>query len=207
MRSKFIVIEGLDGSGKTTQLRALAANLKAMGRAVAETAEPTASATGGLIRDALSGFTPRTGTEIAALFMADRVAHNVNPVNGINAMLEQGWDVICDRYYYSSLAYQGVVSDPDWVFHINVDCPQIRKPDLCIFLDLDDEACIRRMEQGRSYREIYENENTLLAVRKRYFDAFRRLEGRDNIRIVNADRTPEEVAADILAAVKEILDE
>ena len=207
MRSKFIVIEGLDGSGKTTQLRALAANLKAMGRAVAETAEPTASATGGLIRDALSGFTPRTGTEIAALFMADRVAHNVNPVNGINAKLEQGRDVICDRYYYSSLAYQGVVSDPDWVFHINVDCPQIRKPDLCIFLDLDDEACIRRMEQGRSYREIYENENTLLAVRKRYFDAFRRLEGRDNIRIVNADRTPEEVAADILAAVKEILDE
>ena len=205
MEGKFIVIEGLDGSGKTTQIRLLAARLKAMGRSVAETAEPTASATGGLIRDALSGFTPRTGTEIAALFMADRVAHNVNPVNGINVMLAQGRDVICDRYYYSSLAYQGVVSDPDWVFHINVDCPEIRKPDLCVFLDLDDEACIRRMERGRSYREIYENENTLIAVRKRYFDAFRRLEGRDDIRIVNADRTAEEVAEDIFAAVKEIL--
>ena len=205
MEGKFIVIEGLDGSGKTTQIRLLAARLRAMGRAVAETAEPTASATGGLIRDALSGFTPRTGTEIAALFMADRVAHNVNPVNGINVMLAQGRDVICDRYYYSSLAYQGVVSDPDWVFHINVDCPEIRKPDLCVFLDLDDEACIRRMEQGRSYREIYENENTLIAVRRRYFDAFRRLEGRDVIRVVNADRTPEEVAEDVFAAVKEIL--
>ena len=205
MEGKFIVIEGLDGSGKTTQIRLLAARLRAIGRAVAETAEPTASATGGLIRDALSGFTPRTGTEIAALFMADRVAHNVNPFNGINVMLAQGRDVICDRYYYSSLAYQGVVSDPDWVFHINVDCPEIRRPDLCVFLDLDDEACIRRMEQGRSYREIYENENTLIAVRRRYFDAFRRLEGRDDIRIVNADRTAEEVAEDIFAAVKEIL--
>lgn len=206
MEGKFIVIEGLDGSGKTTQIRLLTARLKAMGRSVAETAEPTNATTGGLIRDALSGFTPRTGTEIAALFMADRVAHNVNPVNGINVMLAQGRDVICDRYYYSSLAYQGVVSDPDWVFHINVDCPEIRKPDLCVFLDLDDEACIRRMERGRSYREIYENENTLIAVRKRYFDAFRRLEGRDDIRIVNADRTPEEVSEDIFAAVKEILD-
>ena len=206
MEGKFIVIEGLDGSGKTTQLRALAANLKAMGRAVAETAEPTASATGGLIRDALSGFTPRTGTEIAALFMADRVAHNVNPVNGINAMLEQGRDVICDRYYYSSLAYQGVVSDPDWVFHINVDCPEIRKPDLCVFLDLDDEACLRRMEASRATREIYENEDTLLAARARYYDAFARLSGRDRIVIVNADRPVEEVAEDVFAAAKEVLE-
>ncbi len=206
MEGKFIVIEGLDGSGKTTQLHMLARRLREIGRRPAETAEPTASATGGLIRDALSGFTPRTGTEIAALFMADRVAHNVNPVNGINKLLAEGRDVICDRYYYSSLAYQGYASDPEWVYHINVDCPEIRKPDLCVFLDLDDEACLRRMEQGRSYREIYENENTLLAVRKRYYDVFRRLEGRDLIRIVNADRSPEEVAEDVFAAVREILD-
>ena len=206
MEGKFIVIEGLDGSGKTTQIRMLSAKLRAMGRAVAETAEPATNATGGLIRDALSGFTPRTGTEIAALFMADRVAHNVNPVNGIGVILAQGRDVICDRYYYSSLAYQGVVSDPEWVYHINVDCPEIRKPDLCVFLDLDEEACIRRMEQGRSNREIYENENTLIAVRRRYYDAFRRLAGRDDIRIVNADRTPEEVAEDVFAAVREILE-
>ena len=206
MSGKFIVIEGLDGSGKTTQIRLLSARLRSMGRTVAETAEPTASATGGLIRDALSGLTPRTGTEIAALFMADRVAHNVHPVNGINALLEKSMDVICDRYYYSSLAYQGCVSDPDWVFHINVDCPEIRRPDLCVFLDLDDETCLRRMEQGRAYQEIYENENTLIAVRRRYYDAFRRLEGRDRIVSVNADRTPEEVAEDIFAAVRDILD-
>ena len=142
-------------------------------------AEPTASTTGGLARDALSGFTPRTGAEIAALFMADRVAHNVNPINGIGKLLSEGRVVLCDRYYYSSLAYQGTVTDPEWVFRINIDCPEIRKPDLCVFLDLDDEECLRRMEQGRSYREIYENENSLLAVRRRYYEIFRRLEHRD----------------------------
>ena len=205
MSGKFIVIEGLDGSGKTTQIRLLSARLRSMGRTVAETAEPTASATGGLIRDALSGFTPRTGTEIAALFMADRVAHNVNPVNGIGKMLSEGKDVICDRYYYSSLAYQGTVTDPEWVFHINVDCPEIRKPDLCVFLDLDDEECVRRMERGRAFLEIYENENALIAIRKRYYETFRRLEGRDRIRVVDAARAPETVAEDVFAAVREIL--
>ena len=205
MSGRFIVIEGLDGSGKTTQIRLLAERLRSLGREVAETAEPTASATGGLIRDALSGFTPRTGTEIAALFMADRVAHNVNPVNGIGKMLSEGKDVICDRYYYSSMAYQGTVSDPEWVFHINADCPEIRKPDLCVFLDLDDEECVRRMERGRAFREIYENENALIAIRKRYYETFRRLEGRDRIRVVDAARAPETVAEDVFAAVREIL--
>ena len=207
MEGKFIVMEGLDGSGKTTQIRLLSQRLRALGRQIYETVEPTQSATGGLVRDALSGLTPRTGTEIAALFMADRVAHNVHPVNGIRTLLSRGIDVICDRYYYSSLAYQGVVSDPEWVFRINVDCPEIRRPDLCVFLDLDDEECLRRMEAGRAYREIYENENTLLAVRKRYYDAFERLRERERIVIVNAARDPETVAADVFAAVREILEQ
>lgn len=74
--------------------------------------------------------------------MADRVAHNVNPINGIGKLLSEGRVVLCDRYYYSSLAYQGTVTDPEWVFRINIDCPEIRKPDLCVFLDLDDEECL-----------------------------------------------------------------
>lgn len=207
MSGKFIVIEGLDGSGKSTQIRLLAERLRACGRRVFETAEPTPGAIGGLVRDALSGFTPRTGAEIAALFMADRVAHNVNPVNGIGVMLEAGFDVICDRYYYSSIAYQGTVTDPEWVYHINVDCPEIRRPDLCVFLDLSDAECLRRMDASRAVREIYENANALIAVRARYYEAFQRLEGRDNIAVVDAARAPEAVAADIFAAVKGVFGE
>ena len=87
--------------------------------------------------------------------MADRVQHNVNPVWGIQKMLASGFDVICDRYYYSSMAYQGTVTDPDWVERINLDCPEIRRPDLCVFLDVDYERCRRRMEEGRAFLEIY----------------------------------------------------
>ncbi|MBR6208653.1 MAG: dTMP kinase [Oscillospiraceae bacterium] len=207
MDTKFIVIEGLDGSGKSTQIRLLSQRLRDMGRRVYETAEPTPSATGGLVRDALSGLTPRTGAEIAALFMTDRVAHNSNPVNGISVMLQKGYDVICDRYYYSSLAYQGTVTDAEWVRRINVDCPEIRRPDLCVFLDLSDEECLRRMDSGRAVREIYENAKALIAIRKRYYEVFRQMEGQENIVVVDAARSPEAVAEDVFEAVKAVFRE
>ena len=90
MRGKFIVVEGLDGSGKGTQTALLCAYLKSQGRNVYPTAEPTESVTGGMIRDVLSGARQRTSSELAALFLADRVAHNMNPVNGIEKTLEAG---------------------------------------------------------------------------------------------------------------------
>ena len=201
MAGKFIVFEGLDGSGKSTQIRCLEQRLRDMGRRVDVTAEPTVSALGGLVRDALSGFTPRSGGEIAALFMADRVQHNVNPVWGIQKMLASGFDVICDRYYYSSMAYQGTVTDPDWVERINLDCPEIRRPDLCVFLDVDYEHCRRRMEEGRAFREIYENEASMIATRRRYYAVFEELKERDRIAVIDAGRPVEEVAEDVFRAV------
>lgn len=207
MEGKFIVFEGLDGSGKSTQIRLLEEKLKACGRRTATTAEPTSSATGGLVRDALCGFTARTGAEIAALFMADRVAHNTNPVWGIARLLGEGRDVICDRYYYSSLAYQGTVTDPAWVQTINLDCPEIRRPDLCVFLDVDYERCRSRMTADRAFLEIYENEASLRAVRERYFRVFEELRGRDNIVVIDAARSAEQVAEDVFAAVRALLEE
>ena len=201
MAGKFIVFEGLDGSGKSTQIRCLEQRLRDMGRRVDVTAEPTVSALGGLVRDALSGFTPRSGGEIAALFMADRVQHNVNPVWGIQKMLASGFDVICDRYYYSSMAYQGTVTDPDWVERINLDCPEIRRPDLCVFLDVDYERCRRRMEEGRAFLEIYENEASMIATRRRYYAVFEELKERDRIAVIDAGRPVEEAAEDVFRAV------
>ena len=201
MAGKFIVFEGLDGSGKSTQIRCLEQRLRDMGRRVDVTAEPTVSALGGLVRDALSGFTPRSGGEIAALFMADRVQHNVNPVWGIQKMLASGFDVICDRYYYSSMAYQGTVTDPDWVERINLDCPEIRRPDLCVFLDVDYERCRRRMEEGRAFLEIYENEASMIATRRRYYAVFEELKERDRIAVIDAGRPVVEVAEDVFRAV------
>lgn len=183
-RGRFIVIEGIDGAGKTTQIELLAEKLRAEGRTVHITAEPTASVSGGLLRDALGGISNRTACEMAALFVLDRIFHNVNP-NGINAMLERGIDVICDRYYYSSLAYQGSQTDFEWVKNMNLGCPEIRIPDICIFLDLAPEESLKRISKGRTTTELYEKLDTLESVRKRFFDVFELLRERDNIKIID----------------------
>ena len=200
---KFIVFEGIDGSGKSSQIRMLAEKLRADGRKVYITAEPTESTSGGMLRDALSGVVRRTATEMAALFTLDRVNHNVNPVNGIKKMLSDGFDFICDRYYYSSLAYQGSATDFEWVRSMNVCCPDILRPDVCIFLDVSPDVGLERIGKGdRGFTEIYEKRETLMAVRKKYFDAFSALSTTDNIEIINADRDFESIAADVLRAVK-----
>ena len=199
-RGRFIVIEGIDGAGKTTQIELLAEKLRSEGRTVHITAEPTASVSGGLLRDALGGISNRTACEMAALFVLDRIFHNVNP-NGINAMLERGIDVICDRYYYSSLAYQGSQTDFEWVKNMNLGCPEIRIPDLCIFLDLAPEESLKRISKGRTTTELYEKLDTLESVRKRFFDVFELLRKRDNIKIIDTTGDSIEAVAQKIASV------
>lgn len=203
-RGRFIVIEGIDGSGKSTQISLLAKKLTEDGRRVYTTAEPTVSLTGGMLRDALRGVTQHTTCEIAAMFLLDRIAHNVNPVNGIEKFLASGVDVICDRYYYSSLAYQGSETDFDWVLDMNINCPEIRKPDLCIFLDLEPEKCLDRISKNRMVKEIYEEVDRLERYRKRYFEIFDMLKFTDNIAIIDTNKEINAVAAEVYAKVCEL---
>ena len=203
-RGRFIVFEGIDGAGKTTQINLLANYLREQGRAVYCTAEPTESVSGGLLRDALSGVSRRTVCEMAAMFVFDRINHNVNPVNGIQKMLADGFDVICDRYYYSSLAYQGSGTDPEWVGNMNLNCPEIMRPDVCIFLDLTPEQSMARINRGRATQEIYENEEKLTQVRNQFYRVFEDLKDRDHIQVVNAYRTVEEIHADIVKLTDQI---
>ncbi len=204
-RGRFIVFEGIDGAGKTTQIRLLEEHLKGQGHRVYTTAEPTESVSGGLLRDALGGVTPRTTCEMAAMFVFDRIFHNVNPVHGISKMLSEGVDVICDRYYYSSMAYQGSDTDPVWVRDMNLNCPEIRKPDLCIFMDLTPEQSMARIEGGRVTKEIYETKDRLTRVRNQFYRVFEELRGRDNIAIVDASRSVEVIAADIAQLADQLL--
>ena len=201
-RGKFIVFEGLDGSGKSTQLALLEQRMTALGRRVFRTAEPTGRDTGKAIRRALSGAEMRSSSEMAALFLADRIAHNAE----IEAHLNAGEDVICDRYYYSSMAYQGSLTDPDWVADMNRHCPAIRKPDLCVFLDVDYRRCKERLDAGRDALEIYERDLGFMEeTRNAFLSAFRRFENEDRIVVVNADREIGSVADEIFSAVKAIL--
>lgn len=203
-RGKFIVLEGIDGSGKGTQLDLLVKEMRAQGRKVFQTAEPTNTSTGGMLRDALGGYVRRDAYEMSAMFLVDRIFHNVDPVNGIKKHLDEGTDVVCDRYYYSSFAYQGIDADLEWVMHMNLDCREIIRPDLCIFLDLDPAQSDKRISDNRLGREIYENIETQKRIRSRFLEVFGLLGNSENIRIVDASRTIAEVSADIIEIFNEI---
>ncbi len=202
-RGRFIVFEGIDGSGKSTQISRLRDALQMQGRRVVVTAEPTNSVSGGLLRDALSGAQKRSAGEMAALFLLDRIHHNVNEQNGIAKLISEGYDVICDRYYYSSLAYQGSETDTAWVRALNLDCPEIRRPDVCIFLDLDPDTSLSRIG-SREMTEIYEERDALERIRNKYFEVFNSLDSAENVKIIDASGSADEVASMVLAAVDEV---
>ena len=200
MRGRFIVFEGIDGAGKTTQIERLAERLRAEGRRVAITAEPTTSVTGKMLREALSGRDPRTASEMAALFVLDRINHNVGE-GGIEQLLADGVDVICDRYYYSSLAYQGSQTDFEWVKAMNLNCPEIRRPDICIFLDLEPGESLRRIRSNRASDaiEIYETEEILGAVRDTFLAVLDTIG--DKVAVIDAAHSIDEVADRVYKAL------
>ncbi len=199
----FIVFEGIDGAGKTTQIEILADRLRARGLDPYITAEPTGMETGRAIRRVLSGELQKMPTQVAAMFVQDRIDHNVDPEYGIEGKLAAGKAVICDRYYYSSLAYQGSLTDFDWVMAANCSCPEIRHPDLCIFLDLSPEESMKRITRGRDQVEIYEKAETLTKFRARYLDVFEKLSARgEKIEIIDASGTIEQAAEKIAAVIE-----
>ncbi len=205
-KGKFIVFEGIDGSGKTTQARLLAERLSAEGRCVRLTAEPTDLPSGKLLREALGGKIKKSECEMALMFVADRIAHNRDAENGIEALLNRGITVICDRYYYSTLAYQGQSTDYEWVKTMNLRCPEIRRPDICIYVDLLPEQSLERIARGRDSVEIYENTETLTRVREQFLSVIRDLGETDNVCIVDGYGTVEEIAEDVAATVASLFE-
>lgn len=194
--SKFIVVEGLDGTGKTTQIKILAEYIENKGNKVEITAEPTAQPTGKLIRRILSGEVPSSPWALAALFLSDRIIHNTHAEEGIEKMLRDGKTVISDRYYYSTFAYQGHETDLDWAMNMHFDCPQIRRPDLVLFLTMSPEKCIERIRANRPDEaiEIYENTESLTKISRQFDTVFERLKDKENIVYIDADGTIEEVS-------------
>ena len=112
----FIVFDGMDGTGKTTQMRLLCERLNSLGMETVVTCEPSTSPDGRALRRALSGKEPANNSRMAALFLIDRIGHNAE----IEGWLAEGKTVICDRYYYASMAYQGQGDCFEWVADIAV---------------------------------------------------------------------------------------
>ena len=204
-RGRFIVFEGIDGAGKTTQVGILAERLREMGKRVVITAEPTTLPSGKALREVLGGRVKKSDCEIAAMFTLDRIAHNVDAESGIEKLVSEGAYVICDRYYYSSLAYQGSLVDYGWVKALNTECPEIRHPDLCIFLDLTPTESMKRISAGRESTEIYENEETLTRVREAFMRVIDDMSAVDNIVTVNAATDISSISEKIFEQVRKIL--
>ena len=199
---KFIVFEGIDGAGKSTQIKLLSEALKQRGIECSVSSEPTTMPSGKLLRRALSGELPATCLEMAEMFAADRVNHNKDGEQGIDKLLADGVTVISDRYYYSSLAYQGAELGFDTVAKLNLENPDIRTPDLCIFLDLLPEQSLQRIGARADVpREIYENYEYLDKTRKMFFDVFEKLlEKGEKIVIIDASGDALQIADAVLDA-------
>ncbi len=199
---KFIVVEGLDGSGKSTQIKRLAKTLEKRGEKVYITAEPTDFETGAYLRRILSESQEKNMYLQSALFLADRLEHITHPTFGIKHYLEEGYTVICDRYYYSSFAYQGTASDMDWVMKINLDCKEILTPDLCIFLDVNPNTCKDRIDKERNQPELYEKSISLMQeIRQNFLFVFEQLKEQQTIAFIDANMGLEEVEKEILRYV------
>lgn len=168
----FIVLEGLDGSGTTTQAKLLSAHLADAGTAVFPTFEPTDGPAGKLIRDVLSGklYSPDSNEKavlsehvLCLLFAADRLDHT----REIERERSAGKTVVCDRYILSSLAYQTIDPSisPERVIEVNRGCAV---PDLTILLRVPVEECLRRLRQRRETQTVYEQRSTLEAIEANY---------------------------------------
>jgi dTMP kinase len=190
LKGKFICIEGIDGSGKTTQAKRLVKNLRSRGYSAVYTTEPSDGKIGTLIRSYVLSRESRVPTALEALlFAADRVDHvqaDVEP------LLKQGKIVVCDRYVCSSLAYQGAARlDLDWMDCVNRFA---MKPDLTLFLDVSPKLGLNRLRRKKS---VMENAINLKNVR----DVYLSLVQQNRMILLDGNKSVDKVAESVLKIV------
>lgn len=197
MSGKLIVLEGIDGSGKGTQIARLTDRLEASGHKVLVTREPSAGPIGTLIRQALADASQFDEATMALLFAADRLEH----IREMKAHLAAGEIVLCDRYVLSSLAYNSQTLTLEWILALNQEADKRLHPDLTLYFDLSEQIALARIGARGSDRERYETQRQLYQVREMYrMLADVRLD--DNVVTIDASQTPEAIAEDVWRAVQ-----
>jgi dTMP kinase len=193
MKGAFVVIEGLDGSGKTTQARLLARALRKSHNAFF-TAEPSQGKIGKFIRSHILYGEKRSPTSVEALlFAADRLDHVQSEVL---PAVSEGRVVVSDRYLYSSLAYQGSAGlSLEWITTIN---QHALKPDLALFIDVDPETVLKRLRRKKS---VMEN----LATQQNVKEIYLKYVAKGELVRVDGEQTRAAVAKEVLKTVTEFL--
>lgn len=192
---RFIAIEGIDGSGTTLQTRALAHWLRQRGHEVLETREPSGGPIGRLIRERLHiDAAPIDPAALALLFAADRlehVAHEIDPAR------RQGAVVVSDRYLLSSLAYQSLDCDLEWVRTINHAAPA---PDLYVFLQVPAEVAFARVQRRAAEGAAASERFDALELQRRVarlYDAARERQDLGEIVVLDGTLPPDQVTAQL----------
>ena len=187
-----IAVEGIDGSGKTTVVRFLIEELRKRGYDVVAFKEPTDSEYGRRIRQILKERRVSPEEELD-LFIKDR---EFDVQNNILPALKSGKIVIMDRYYYSTIAYQGALGlDVEMIRKLNEQFP---KPDLVIILDVSPETALKRIKAKRR-PDRFEDIEYLRKVREIFLSL------KNNVVVVDAERNIDEVKRDVLKVVLEHL--
>ncbi|WP_295604908.1 dTMP kinase [Methanobrevibacter sp.] len=188
----YIVLEGIDGAGKSTQIKMLKEWLESNGLRVETIVEPTDLEVGKLIRKLLTRSDATSDTmqkTLGLLFAADRLIL----MDKIEQLEKDNVVVISDRSFYSSLSYQ----DPqDWIKEINKFA---KIPDLVLLLDLDVKKSVERCDGT----DEFENEEFLTGVKQNYLDLAK---SNDNFKIIDANNGPNKVSSDIKKAVAPLFD-
>lgn len=192
----FIVIEGIDGTGKSTQAKRLGEWFTAQGRDVVLSYEPTAGPWGKKIRE--TGATGRLSPQDELqYFLNDRQQH-VSEL--ITPSLAAGKVVILDRYYFSTMAYQGLRGfDPQEIRRMNEVFAPI--PDLLLIMDLDVNTALRRIGARGDTANAFEKRENLERCR----EIFLSLKDEDFVRVIHASGTLDEITNRVIGAVSDCL--
>jgi dTMP kinase len=204
MKKLFIVFEGIDGSGTSTQANLLVEYFRKNSHKAITTSEPSNGPIGHLIREAMkkriifAEDRKKFDDQMAYLFAADRHDHLYNDVDGILKLINDGFHVISTRYYFSSLAYHCDNQEEfEFIKRINERFP---KPDLVIYLDNAVDVSMSRIS-NRSVIDHYENTDELTKVKKNYDHIF--AEYNELLLTVKADDSIQSIHESIVKFIEE----
>ncbi|MEI6232385.1 MAG: dTMP kinase [Planctomycetota bacterium] len=201
-KSRFIVFEGLDGAGTSTQLHLLQRALENKSIGVEATKEPSTGPLGALIRQAIEGRLILDQISLSLAFAADRADHLFNVHNGIMKSLNADRWVISDRYVLSNLAYQAADGvDVDLLLKINSFA---KTPDLTIFVDTDPVICMDRIQNRSTHFELYHHLPKLELVKNNYVKFLSNKDLTGSLLIVSGLSTREEIHHQIWKYVREL---
>lgn len=190
----FVAIEGLDGSGISTQIKLIKKKLRVEDFSVFTTKEPTDNIIGGLIRGTLTGVYELNLAALQLLFVADRLHHLQREIIPI---LQNSKIIITDRYLWSTIAFGSVGLAKTWLVRLHRYC---FLPDVSIFLRVPPRICLERLKTDRFDFELFEKEHSLWEAWEGYEWCAKKFP--ENIVVVDGQKKPAVIANEILEIIK-----